>query len=94
MVDKSNQGVKVKIKLDKRQAKSEFCAPAVSILLASNIQVEMISMPKYRSMHNKFIIVDEKYVVTGSFNFTSAAAKVNWENLVLIESEKVAKDFI
>ncbi len=35
--------------------------------------------------HNKFLIVDGKYVLTGSFNWTRAASKRNDENLVVLD---------
>lgn len=43
-------------------------------------------------MHNKVVQVDDKVVVTGSFNFTSNATK-NAENIVIVENPTVAKQF-
>jgi len=40
-------------------------------------------------MHNKLMIIDDRLVVTGSYNF-SENAEANDENLVLIESQAVA----
>jgi phospholipase D len=34
--------------------------------------------------HNKVMIIDDDYVLTGSFNWTRAAEKINAENLLLI----------
>lgn len=36
-------------------------------------------------MHNKIIIIDDKKLITGSFNFTKAAEKYNAENVLIIE---------
>lgn len=41
-------------------------------------------------MHNKYILVDGKYVVTGSMNFTHTGVYNNNENVLFIESEAVA----
>ena len=35
--------------------------------------------------HNKFVVCDERLVVTGSFNFTYAAATVSAENTITID---------
>jgi phosphatidylserine/phosphatidylglycerophosphate/cardiolipin synthase-like enzyme len=38
----------------------------------------------YAIMHNKFVVVDEETVETGSFNYTHAAAASNAENVVVL----------
>ncbi len=48
-------------------------------------------------MHHKFAVVHPKgglpLVVTGSYNFSDAAATKNWENVVVIRLPEVALDF-
>ena len=55
-------------------------------------------------MHNKFAIIDNAFVMTGSFNWTFQAGKNNQENLLVVdhpyylekyntEFEKLWKDF-
>ena len=44
--------------------------------------------------HNKVMIIAEKEVITGSFNFTDAAQKRNAENLVFITDTKLAKEYM
>jgi len=39
--------------------------------------------------HNKVMIIDDHYVLTGSFNWTKAAEKSNAENLLLIKDTKI-----
>ena len=34
-------------------------------------------------MHHKFVVIDDKILINGSFNFTSSAYKANNENLVI-----------
>jgi hypothetical protein len=43
-------------------------------------------------MHHKFCIIDNKKVITGSYNWSNQAKK-NYENIVLIEDTDNAKDF-
>ncbi len=45
-------------------------------------------------MHDKFCIVDERYVWTGSFNVTENGAYKNDNNVVLIDSEELAQNFL
>ena len=45
-----------------------------------------------RFLHNKFIIIDEKIVINGSYNF-SKNAKSNLENIIINYSERISKNF-
>jgi len=38
-------------------------------------------------MHNKFMIVDKKFLVTGSFNWTFQAGKSNQENVIVLDGD-------
>jgi len=44
-------------------------------------------------LHDKFAVVDEARVLTGSFNWTYSAEDRNWENLVIIDSASVAQAY-
>ena len=43
--------------------------------------------------HNKVIIIDNKTVITGSFNFTRSAQKYNAENVLIIHDPKLAEKY-
>ncbi len=46
-------------------------------------------------LHNKFMIIDEEIVITGSFNFSRAAAQDgNDENLIIISNKSIARAFV
>ncbi len=45
-------------------------------------------------MHHKVFIIDEKTVILGSFNPTGAANTKNDENILIIEDERIAKEFV
>lgn len=45
---------------------------------------------KHAIAHNKIMVIDNKVVLTGSFNFTKAAEENNAENLVVLHSEALA----
>ena len=45
-------------------------------------------------IHNKFCIIDDKFVIDGSYNWTILAEKNNDENIVVIENGNAIKSFI
>jgi len=42
-------------------------------------------------MHNKVIVVDERFVITGSFNFSTNAEESNDENVIIIDNPEIAR---
>ena len=44
-------------------------------------------------LHHKFAVIDNKTVVTGSFNWSPSAAPTNDETLLVIHSPKLAAHF-
>ena len=42
------------------------------------------------TLHHKVIIIDERTVITGSFNFSNSAARKNDENIVIIRNANIA----
>jgi phosphatidylserine/phosphatidylglycerophosphate/cardiolipin synthase-like enzyme len=40
---------------------------------------------KHAIAHNKIMIIDDRVVITGSFNFTKAAENKNAENLLILD---------
>ncbi len=80
-----NRGVTVKLLVDR----SQYQAPKTQIcrLIAVGIPVGIDKVPGIA--HNKVMVIDDTYVLTGSFNWTVAAEKRNAENLLLIKDPKV-----
>lgn len=73
---KQHQGVKVRVVLDKRQAKGKH---SLSRVLMKG-QVPLRFGRQRGVMHHKFVIVDGKALETGSFNYTHNASRSNQEN--------------
>ncbi len=44
-------------------------------------------------MHHKVIIIDERIVIFGSFNFSDNANTQNDENLLIVENPDIARAF-
>jgi len=55
---------------------------------------EVYFIPKGRRMHDKVIIVDKRYVVEGSMNWSIVAFKNNFESATLIDSPGLAEEKI
>jgi phosphatidylserine/phosphatidylglycerophosphate/cardiolipin synthase-like enzyme len=45
-------------------------------------------------LHHKVIVIDERTVITGSYNFTSSAEKDNDENLVIVDDPVLARVYL
>jgi phosphatidylserine/phosphatidylglycerophosphate/cardiolipin synthase-like enzyme len=45
-------------------------------------------------LHHKVIVIDERTVITGSYNFTGSAEKDNDENLVIVDDPKLARAYL
>ena len=46
-----------------------------------------------RHLHLKFAVIDSRYVVTGSFNWTESGERRNRENLVILDCPEMAQAF-
>lgn len=44
--------------------------------------------------HNKVMVIDEKKVITGSFNFSKAAEEKDAENLFVIDDSRLATKYL
>ena len=45
-------------------------------------------------MHHKFIVIDERILINGSFNWTRTAALGNKENVMIIEDVVITRQFL
>ena len=55
---------------------------------------EVYFIPEGRRMHDKLVIVDRRYVVEGSMNWSIIALRNNFESATLIDSPELAKEKI
>jgi phosphatidylserine/phosphatidylglycerophosphate/cardiolipin synthase-like enzyme len=44
-------------------------------------------------MHNKFAVIDNAVILTGSYNWTISASNCNQENILIIESKLVSNNY-
>ncbi|GAB4162347.1 MAG: hypothetical protein Tsb006_0450 [Rickettsiaceae bacterium] len=85
-----DKGIDVKVLLDGGNLSDN--EPVLKDLSQAGIDVMFDKMPGIA--HNKIIIIDKEKVITGSFNFTSAADNKNAENVLLIEDKGIAHIYL
>jgi len=84
------RGVSVRVVFDYQQASSQYSEDEKLIDVGVAVKIKDGS----GLMHNKFTVIDGKKVLTGSFNYSKNGDTKNDENLVLIVSEKIAKQYL
>lgn len=86
----NRRGVKVRIILDKSQYRHNGYSSAVYFM---NQHIPVWIDRKPAIAHNKVMIIDNDIVITGSYNFSKSAQYRNAENILIIKSDVVARDY-
>jgi len=89
LINARERDVKVRVYLDRSQVGSPY---SVSSLLVQQGLKLRISTNNY-IMHNKFAIIDNRLLLTGSYNWTFSANHRNDENLLAIDDSEVIKRY-
>jgi len=85
-----DRGVDIKIYLDRSQVNAKYSKSRYFINnVIKNIR---ISSNNY-IMHNKFAVIDNEMVITGSYNWTASAGERNDENLLVIDDKNIIKEY-
>jgi phosphatidylserine/phosphatidylglycerophosphate/cardiolipin synthase-like enzyme len=82
LVDAHKKGIEIEVVLDKSQNSERY----TSATFLANMGVPVRIDSHYAIMHNKFMVIDEKSVQLGSFNYTKAAEEKNAENVLVIRN--------
>lgn len=91
LVELASAGVQVALKTDRSQSAGREQSALLARLRAAGIAVEV---SRSRSLlHDKFAVVDGRWVVTGSFNWTTRAERRNRENVLIFDCPDLAKLF-
>lgn len=90
LVAAKKRGVKINVILDRSQKTQRYSASR--FLVNQHIPCWIDYKPAIA--HNKIMIIDEKEVITGSFNFTKAAQNRNAENLLIIKDPALARLYL
>ena len=96
--DKAAQGVKVSGVLDYDQVNPNNAVPnpnqiaELDLFRQAGLDIRLDGGPE--ALNHKFIIIDSKIVVTGSYDFTNRAELENDENVLTIHNEFIAQEFM
>lgn len=90
LVNAHKRGIKVQAILDKSQRSKRYSS--ATFLSNNNIPVFIDSI--HAIAHNKIMIIDRETIITGSFNFTKAAEIKNAENILILKSKDLAKEYL
>lgn len=74
LIKKHNAKVDVRLVLDKSQSVGVSEKPAIERLKKAKIKFVVGTSDKHKIMHNKFTIIDDEWVQSGSWNYTNAAS--------------------
>lgn len=91
LIDAKKRGVEVRIILDRAHAGDRYSS--ATFLRNQGFEVRTVSLGKEALMHHKFMVIDDRYVQTGSFNYTRAAAQRNAENVLRIDDRDIAREY-
>lgn len=83
LVRAHQRGVKVRIVQDQQSSLSQNAR--ANELTAAGIPVKTQKGSGGGLQHHKFLVIDSKYVITGSFNWTRSAVRRNDENFVILD---------
>ena len=81
LIQAHKRGVKISAVLDKSNRGRKYS----SATFLQNMGICVYIDDKHAIAHNKIMIIDNRVVITGSFNFTAAAENRNAENVVIME---------
>jgi phosphatidylserine/phosphatidylglycerophosphate/cardiolipin synthase-like enzyme len=82
LLDAKQRGVDVAVVVDDKGTRSTTSRQALNLLVNAGIPTRTVSV--YAVHHDKYIVIDGLHVETGSFNFTTGAAKRNSENVLVL----------
>jgi phosphatidylserine/phosphatidylglycerophosphate/cardiolipin synthase-like enzyme len=86
------RGVAIRIVADTRQARGKHSE--VSALLAGGLDVRFAPGNGRRGvMHHKFAVFDHAMLVTGSYNWTEAAERANFENALFLDDPGLVTEY-
>lgn len=87
LADAASRGVDVRIILDATNAGNKYSTH--ELLRKANVPVKTENFAG--KMHSKALIIDDKYLITGSMNLSKRGNNINDENVLVIENSTLAK---
>ena len=91
LILQGDRGVRIRGVMDAYQEQAGL-GSEYTRLLEHDLDVRLDGHPE--KMHHKVIILDERIVITGSYNLTHSAETINDENTLVIHSEEIAEIYL
>ena len=93
LLNSHKHGVDVRVLIDDRGNHSAASLAAIRLVVGAGIRLRTIAA--YAIHHDKYIVIDERHVETGSYNYSAAAARSNSENVLVVWNDRtVAAKFL
>ena len=89
LVKAKSRGVDVKIIIDANNTSSRHTKHNTLRNKGVPLKTEVFA----GKLHSKSLIIDDKYTVIGSMNFSYSGNNINDENLIIVENEQIAKTY-
>jgi phospholipase D len=86
----AQRGVNVRVKVDTAKGAEKKESKLMAMLKAAGVSVRTVAADGRN--HNKFAVVDDSTVITGSYNWT-VKAESNFENLLVLNCPDLAKRY-
>lgn len=87
LINAKNRGVEIKIIMDALNASIRNSKHKELRLAGISVKTENYA----GKMHSKSIIIDDKYTIIGSMNFSNSGENKNDENIIVIKDENISK---
>jgi len=90
LITTHKKGVAVQVVTDNDKLHDE--GSDIEHLAEEGIEVKIDDTPYH--MHHKFMVADQRALLTGSYNWTRSAARYNHENILLTKESGVVKSYL
>lgn len=89
LISAKNRGLDIKIIIDANNTSTRNTKHALLREKGVQVKTEIFA----GKMHSKAMIIDDKYIITGSMNFSNSGENKNDENLLVIKNTELAKAY-
>lgn len=86
----AEEGIKVQLIINNDLINNGGYCLNFNELIDKGVMISLVEYPHL--LHHKFVIIDDKMLITGSYNWTRFSGK-NYENVVVISNENVIEQF-
>jgi hypothetical protein len=93
LIQARDRGVQIRILADSDQANNQGQGGEIPTLQSLGFNVKLLAGLQNGIMHNKYMIIDGRLLVTGSYNWSVSAESYNFENALFIQGSTVIQSY-